>query len=204
MEPVHDHTADERPEQRADERGDDDVVHRREEFRTWESPHEREAADRRHHRAAHALQDARSSEDGDVGRDAAEQRTEHEERDRELEHLSRAEAVGHPATDRNEHGEAQRVARQHALQAERRDVEVQRHRGHGGVHDGRVEVLHEQRDRDEPRHVALGLRGDGDGSGGKRGRHQSTANNGCSRRKRGRRVGIALPATGADIAMRLP
>jgi hypothetical protein len=51
--------------------------------------------------------------------DAAEQRAEREEADRGGKHPARAETIGHPAADRNEHREAQRVARQHRLHAER-------------------------------------------------------------------------------------
>ena len=67
------------------------------------------------------------------------------------EHAARAEAVGHPAADGNEDGEAERVAGEHRLHAERRDVERGAMAGDGGVENGGVERLHEERHRDEPR-----------------------------------------------------
>ena len=81
-----------------------------------------------HHRAAAALEDAARDEQMEVARDAAEERAEREDADRRREDAARAEAIGDPAADRDEDREAQRVAREHRLHAERRDVERARHR----------------------------------------------------------------------------
>ena len=74
----------------------------------------------------------------------------------EREDAARAEAIGDPAADRNADGQAQDVAGDDGLQAQRRDAQARRHRRDGGVDDGRVELLHEQRGRDDPGQVALG------------------------------------------------
>jgi hypothetical protein len=55
----------------------------------------------------------------------------------------------------NEDREAQRVAREHRLHAERHDVQRRAIAGRRRVEDGRVERLHEERDRDEPRQEPL-------------------------------------------------
>jgi len=91
----------------------------------------------------------------DVARNAAEDGPEGEETDRGREHLTSSETVGHPAADRNEDGEAQGVAGQHRLHAERRHPEGLRDDRHGGVENRGVERLHEKRDGDQPRQKLL-------------------------------------------------
>src|SRR5207249_7137062 len=59
----------------------------------------------------------------DLARNAAEKRPQREEANRGREHPACAEAIGHPAADRNKHRQAQRVTRQHSLHAERGDGE---------------------------------------------------------------------------------
>ena len=81
-----------------------------------------------------------------------------EQADRGREHPARAEAVRHPAADRNEHRQAQRVAGQHRLHAERGHLERLRDGGHGRVQNRRVERFHEERDGDQPRQQPLGWR----------------------------------------------
>src|SRR6185369_7768651 len=76
---------------------------------------------------------------------------------RREEDAPRAEPVGHPATDRNEHREAEDVAGHHRLQAERLDLQAGGHHRNGGVDDGRVQRLHEHDDRHHPGQVALGI-----------------------------------------------
>ena len=113
------------------------------------------AADRHHHGAAGALQDAASHQHVDVGREAAQHRAQGEDADRRGEDAPRAEAVGHPAADRDEDGKAQRIARQHRLHAERHHVHRPGDGRHRGVEDGRIERLHEERHGDQPRQPAL-------------------------------------------------
>ena len=113
------------------------------------------AADRHHHRAAGALQDAEGHQHLDVGREAAQHRAQGEKADGRGEDAPRAEAVGHPATYRNEDGKAQRIARQHRLHAERHHVHRPGDGRYRGVEDGRIERLHEERHRDQPRQPPL-------------------------------------------------
>ena len=116
---------------------------------------QRHAADRHHHGAARALQDAAGHQHLDAGREAAQHRADGEEADRRGEDAPRAEPVGHPAAHRNEDGEAQRIARQHRLHAERHHVHRARDGRHRGVEDRRVERLHEERHGDQPRQQPL-------------------------------------------------
>ena len=82
-----------------------------------------------------------------------------EQPDRRGEDAARAEAVGHPAADRDEDREAERVARQHRLHVERRDVHRLRDGRHRRVEDGGVERLHEEGHRDQPGQQSLGRLG---------------------------------------------
>jgi hypothetical protein len=86
----------------------------------------------------------------DVSRDAAKERSKREEADRGREHPARSEAIGHPAADWNEDGEAQRVAGEHRFHAERRDLQGLRNNRYGRVQNRRVEGFHKKRDRDQP------------------------------------------------------
>ena len=67
-------------------------------------------------------------------------------------------AVRHPATHGNEDREAQCVARQSRLHAERRNVQGGRDRRHRRVQDGRVERLHEERNGHQPGQHPLHVR----------------------------------------------
>jgi len=151
--PVHDQSAGERSEQWTEQGWDDDVVHGADHLGTGKSTEEREPSDRGHHRAAYALQNAGGHQQRHVGRETARQGAQHKEHHGEPEDSIRAKPIRHPAADGNEDSEAQRVTRQDRLQAQRRDAEIGGHRGHGGVHDGGVEIFHEQRNRDEPRQI---------------------------------------------------
>ncbi len=82
-----------------------------------------------------------------------------EQRDGGSEHAARAIAVGDPAADRDAHRQAQDVAGDDRLEAQRRHAEADRHRRDRRVDDRRVELLHEQRGGDDPRQVALDRRG---------------------------------------------
>ena len=87
--------------------------------------------------------------------EAAQHRAQGEKADRRGEDAPRAEAVGHPAAHRDEDGEAQRIARQHRLHAERRHVHRPGDGRHRGVEDRGVERLHEERHGDQPRQQPL-------------------------------------------------
>ena len=130
---------------------DGDEAHGADEFGLGKRPHQGEPAHGHHHGSAAALQDAARDQHMDVARYAAEKRPQGEEADRGREHPARSESIRHPAADRNEDREAQRVAGQHRLHAQRRHLERLRDGGHGRVQNRGVERLHEERDGDEPR-----------------------------------------------------
>ena len=75
VEVADDEAAGDGPEHRPDERRDRHERHRAHEVGLLERAHDREAPDRHHERAAHALQDPERDEDVDVRREAAEERS---------------------------------------------------------------------------------------------------------------------------------
>ena len=85
----------------------------------------------------------------------AKQRSQREEADGRGKDPSRAEPIRHPAADGNEDREAQCVAGQHRLHAQRGHRQGLRDRRDGRVEDRGVERLHEERHRDQPREQAL-------------------------------------------------
>ncbi len=123
MQIIDDQAAGDGLEHRADQAGNGDEAHGADQFGLGERTHQREAADRNHHGATAALQDAADDKQVDVARHAAEDRSEGEEADGGRKHKARAEAVGHPAADWNEHGKAQRVTGQHRFHADRVGLE---------------------------------------------------------------------------------
>ena len=146
-----DQAAGDGPEHGADQARDRDEAHGADEFGFGERPHDGEPPDRHHHGAPAALQDAAGHQHVDVGRYAAEKRPESEQADGGGENAARSEPIRHPAADRNEDREAQRVAGEHRLHAERGDFERLRDGGHRRVQNRGVERLHEERDRHQPR-----------------------------------------------------
>ena len=94
-----------------------------------------QAADRHHHGAAHALQDAREPNPAASLSDAAEDRAEREDDDRGAEDVARAETVGDPAAGRDEHREAEQVRGHRHIHPHRIVAECLRHgRQRGGDH----------------------------------------------------------------------
>ena len=82
-------------------------------------------------------------------RETAQRRAEREHDDGRAEHGARAEAVGHPAAQGNEHGERQEIRGQRQLERDRVLVQIggdgrQRRRDHRRIHR-----LHEQGDGDD-------------------------------------------------------
>ena len=173
---AHDGAAGDGAEHGADERRDRDEGHGANELRLREGPHHREAPHGHHERAAQPLDDAEEDQRVDVRREAAQQGPEREDGDRGREDAARAEAIGGPPARGDEHGEAERVAREHGAHAERGHVQRGRERRHGGVQDRRVEGLHEEGHRDEPGDDAQrgGRGGVGRGGVGRGGRHGKT------------------------------
>ena len=127
--------------------------------------HQHQAADRRHHRAAHALHDAGDDEIGERARQRAADRAEHEHGDGGAEHGARAEAVGGPAARRDEDRERQQIGGDRELERERVGADVGGDRRQRGRDHRRVHVLHEQRDRDDQRDDAVRAHANGDSGG---------------------------------------
>ena len=72
-------------------------------------------------------------------------------RDREPEHAARAEPVGDPAADRDEHREAEQVGGDREAEPQRAFAERRRdHRQRGGDR-GRIQIFHEQGAGDDQR-----------------------------------------------------
>src|ERR1700690_2920612 len=94
----------------------------------------------------------------DIGRDAAQEGAEREYSDRGREYSPSAEAIGHPTADRNEHRQAQRIAREDRLHAQGSNVERVGDGRHRGVENRRIERFHEKADCDQPRQQPLGGR----------------------------------------------
>ncbi len=157
--PVHDHTAEKRADHRADQGRDDHVVHGAQQLRPGKGAHEGDARDGRHHGAADALDDPGNHQHGHIDRQAAQQRTQGEDRDGLDEDALGAEPVGHPTADRDEHREGEGIAGQDGLEGEGGHAEIGGHDWDGGVEHRRVQILHKQRDGHEPRQEALSLGG---------------------------------------------
>ena len=84
-----------------------------------DAAHQDEAADRRHHRAAGTLNNARHHELLERARQRAADRAKHEHDDGAAEHVARAETVGHPAAGGNENGKREQIGRDGELQRQR-------------------------------------------------------------------------------------
>ncbi len=146
-----DQAAGDRSEHGANQTRNRDETHGADQFRFGESAHHGQAADRHHHGSAAALQNPAGDQQMDVARYAAEKRSQREEADGGGKYPARAESVRHPAADGNEHRQAQRVTGQHRLHAQRRNFERRGDGRHGRVQNRRIERLHEERDRHQPR-----------------------------------------------------
>jgi len=107
-------------------------------------PQQHQPRDRRHHRRPHALQRAGGHEGQQrIGKRAAE-RADHKDADGHPEHISRPEAVGDPAADRNADGERDKIRREGKLQRDRIGADIGRDgRQRCGDHRG-IHLFHEQ------------------------------------------------------------
>ncbi len=146
----HDQAARDRADHRADQARDGDEAHGAHEVGLAEGAREGHAADRHHHRAARTWITRQAMSISMLVAEAAQDRAHGEQADGRGEDAAGTETIGHPAADRNEDGEAQRVARQHRLHIEWRDLHRPGDRWHGGVQDRRVERLHEECDGYQP------------------------------------------------------
>ena len=112
--------------------------------------------DRRHHRAADPLNDAVDDEIEERGGGAAERRARREDDDRDAEHRARAEAVGHPAGNRNEDGKRQQIGGERELERDRILAQIDRDRRQRRGDHRRIEVLHEEGAGDDQGNDDLG------------------------------------------------
>src|ERR1022692_3091403 len=90
-----------------------------------------------------------------VGGYPEKKRAERKQTDCGGKHAARPESIRHPAADGNEYRETQGVAGKHRFHAERSHLQSRRDGGHGGIQNGGVERLHEERDCDQPRQQSL-------------------------------------------------
>jgi hypothetical protein len=70
----------------------------------------------------------------------------------------RAETIGGPARQRNEHRERKKIRGQREFQRHRVFVKIGRHRRQRGREHGAVELFHEQRSGDDERRDEVGAR----------------------------------------------
>ena len=165
VEVERDRAAQRRADHRPHQRGNREVIERGDVFALGHRAHEDEPSHRHHHRAAHALQEPGGDkcQEG-VGR-RAQQRSAHEHDDRRREYGARSVAVGHPAADRDEDGEADEIRRERQLERERGLADIGRDRGQRGRDHRRVHVFHEQRTGDDERNEDGALHGAESGAG---------------------------------------
>jgi hypothetical protein len=114
-----------------------------------------EPPDRDHQRPASALQHPGDHELRKVGAHRTQHGGEREDDDRAGEHRACAEPVRDPATHRDQDRERDQVGRDGDAQPDRRLVQRDRHPRQRGRDHGAVEVLHEERARDEQRERPL-------------------------------------------------
>ena len=144
--------AERRAGERADQRRDGQPGHGRDQLVARRGADQHQARDRRHHRAADALQEARQHEGRAANCEKAQQiepTTKTTMATRKT--LRRAEPVGHPARDRDEDGERHEIGGQRQLQRDRLGADIGRDRGQRGRDHRRVHVFHEQGDGEDER-----------------------------------------------------
>ena len=113
-------------------------------FRLGGGPQNRKATNRDHHGAARALQHPRRNEKPEAWAHGAQQRGERKNRYRAAEHEPRAEAICHPAAQRQQHSQSQKVRRHSDAEIGRAYTERDRHLGDRSGDHGSVEELHEE------------------------------------------------------------
>ena len=146
---VDDQAADDRAEDRPEQHRHADHAHHPADPRRPRRLGEQGHPDRHDHAAAEALQDA--EEDQRLGRpgEPAEGAADAEQRDRDHPDPLRAEALGHPARQRDHGGEREQVARRDPLDRVERRIELARQRLERDVDDRRVEDRHDHAGHDD-------------------------------------------------------
>ena len=144
-----DEAAERRTDHRSHQRRNGEPGERRDQLGFRHRPQDDQPSDRHHHGAAHALDDAEQDEIGEPLGEAAGRRAEREHDDGRAEHGAGAEAVGHPAAQRDKHGQRQEIRGERKLERDRVLVQIggdgrQRRRDHRRIHR-----LHEEGDGDD-------------------------------------------------------
>jgi len=152
-----DEAAERRTDHRAEQSGHGDPCHRVDERALVDGPQQHQAADRHHHRAAHALKDAGEDEVGERARERTADRAKHENGDGGCEHVARAEPVRHPAAAGDEHRQRQQIGGNRDLQRQRIGADIGRDGGQRRRNDRRVHVFHKQGAGDDQRNQAFFL-----------------------------------------------
>ncbi len=134
----------------ADQCGNRDETHRAQEVGARHGLEHCQPAHRQQHRPTDALHHARGHQLWQLLRGRAQQRAQREHDDRHQEGAPRAEAVGNPARGGDEHRHRQRIAEDHRLHLQRAFVQAARHRRQRRIDDGRIQHLHEDRQRYQP------------------------------------------------------
>ena len=143
--------AQQRPDHRPQDRRQGHVGHGRDQLRPREAAQQDQPAHRGHHGAAQPLQHPHRQQHAEAVGHAAQRRAEGEDAERQSEDPARAEPVGEPAADRDEHGQGQDIGGHRQIQPQRRGVQAGRHVRDGGGDDGGVELLHQEGDGDDHR-----------------------------------------------------
>jgi hypothetical protein len=112
---VDDQAADRRSKQRPDQRGDDDEIHRLQQFRLGKGAYHGEPPDRHHHSRAHSLQNTRRHHLRQIHGEPAKHRGNRENRNGDGKHAPRAVSIGDPTTHRNADSETENIAGYHGL-----------------------------------------------------------------------------------------
>ena len=137
-------------DQRPDQAGNGHEAHGLEELLARKGAQHGQPAHGHEQRPAHALQHACGHHQLQVGSNRAQHRSQHEQRNRPQVDAPRAEAVGHPARCRDQHGHGQRIGDDDGLHAQRALAQGLGHGGQRGIDDGAVQRLHEKADGHEP------------------------------------------------------
>ncbi len=154
-----------RADQRADQGRNRDEAHRAQEVCARHRLEHRQSPDRQQHRAADALHHACGHQLRQVLRGCAQQRAQSEHDDRGEEGAPGTEAVRDPARGGDEHRHRQRITEDHRLHLQRAFAQAASHRRQRRVDDGRIQHLHEDRQRHQPQQrldAGVGAQG-GDG-----------------------------------------
>ncbi len=122
VEIAYNQSANQRPKHWSNKAGYRDKTHSANQFRFRKRTHQRQASNRYHHGSAETLENAARNQYMYIRRKSAQQRAQRKQANGGSKHPARTEAVCHPAANRDEDRETQRIARQHRFQTKRADI----------------------------------------------------------------------------------